>query len=81
MGKTPEKVLHQRIHKDRGAWVPQAVKRPTLGFSSGHDLTVPEFEPRTELCTGSRVHVVQILCTHLSLPLPCSSRHRLFQNE
>ena len=32
----------------RGAWVAQSVKRPTLDFSSGHDLTVRGFEP----CTG-----------------------------
>ena len=25
---------------DRGAWVAQSVKHPTLGFASGHDLTV-----------------------------------------
>ena len=28
----------------RGAWVVQWVKRPTLDFGSGHDLTVCEFE-------------------------------------
>ena len=28
-----------------GAWVAQVVKHPTLDFSSGHDLTVREFEP------------------------------------
>ena len=27
----------------------QSVKRPILDFSSGHDLTVPEFEPRIRL--------------------------------
>ena len=30
----------------RGTWVAQSVKRPTLGFGSGHDLTVCGFEPR-----------------------------------
>ena len=30
---------------DEGAWVVQSVKCPTLGFSSGHDLTVREFKP------------------------------------
>ena len=29
----------------RGAWVAQVVKRPTLGFSSGHDLTVMRSSP------------------------------------
>ena len=32
---------------ERGAWVAQSVKRPTLGFHSGHDLTVHEFQPRS----------------------------------
>ena len=27
-----------------GAWVAQLVKHPTLGFGSGHSLTVHEFE-------------------------------------
>ena len=30
----------------RGTWVAQLVKRLTLDFNSGHDLTVHEFEPR-----------------------------------
>ena len=30
----------------RSAWVAQWVKHLTLGFVSGHDLTVHEFEPR-----------------------------------
>ena len=30
----------------RGARVAQSVKRPTLDFGSGHDLTVCGFEPR-----------------------------------
>ena len=29
----------------QGAWVAQSVKRRTLDSSSGHDLTVGEFEP------------------------------------
>ena len=29
-----------------GAWVAQSVKRPTLGFGSGPDRAVREFEPR-----------------------------------
>ena len=31
----------------------QPVKHPTLGFGSGHDLEVHEFEPRAGLCTDS----------------------------
>ena len=30
--------------KSRGAWVVRSVKRPTLGFGSGHDLVVGGFE-------------------------------------
>ena len=37
----------------RGAWVAQMVKHPTLDFSSGHDLTVCEFERRVSLCADS----------------------------
>ena len=31
----------------------QALKHPTLGFTSGHDLTVREIEPRVRLCADS----------------------------
>ena len=42
----------------------QGVKRPTLGFGSGHDLTAREFEPHV------RLHSVQsLLGDSLSLPL------------
>ena len=34
-------------------WVAQSVKCPTLSFSSGHDLTVCEFEPQVGLLTHS----------------------------
>ena len=39
--------------KSRDAWVPHSVKRLTLGFGSGHDLKVCEFEPHVGLCTAS----------------------------
>ena len=32
-----------------GAWVAQSVRRPSLGFGSGHDRRVCEFEPRIRL--------------------------------
>ena len=32
-----------------GPWVAQAVKRPTLDFSSGHDLMAREFKPHIRL--------------------------------
>ena len=31
------------IITNRGSWVAQLVKHPTLGFGSGHELTVREF--------------------------------------
>ena len=31
----------------------QSVEHSTLGFGSGHDLTVREFEPHVGLCVGS----------------------------
>ena len=37
----------------QGAWGVQSVKRPPPGFSSGHDLTVREFEPCIGLFTDS----------------------------
>ena len=46
-------------------WVAQSVKRPTLGFGSGHDLTVHEFEPHISLCTD----IVEPSWDSLSLPL------------
>ena len=30
----------KKWHRNRGAWVAQSVERLTLGFGSGHDLTV-----------------------------------------
>ena len=43
----------------------QSVKHLTLGFCSGHDLTVPEFKPRMELLADS----VEPAWDSLSLPL------------
>ena len=43
----------ENINKEtnyRDAWVAQSVKHPTLGFSSGHDLTVCGFELHVGLC-------------------------------
>ena len=39
--------------KNRGFWVAQTGKHPTLDCSSGHDLTVCGIEPHVGLCTGS----------------------------
>ena len=56
----------QEIWKNRGTWAAQSFERLTLGFSSGHDLTVHEFKPRIGLCTDS----VEPAWDSLSLPLP-----------
>ena len=34
-------------------WVAQGVQRPTLGLSSGHDLTACEIEPHARLCADT----------------------------
>ena len=58
-----------------GGWVTQLVKRLTLDFGSGHDLTVFEFEPHVRLCTDS----VEPSWDSLSVPLYHS--HCLSQNK
>ena len=46
----------------------QSVKRPTLGFGSGHDLTVHEFKSHVGLCIDS----AEPVWDSVSLPRPCS---------
>ena len=53
----------------RGAWVAQSVKYPTLGFGSGHDLTVREFQPRVGHYADS-AEPAWDFSLPLSLPLP-----------
>ena len=55
------------IKISRGAWGAQSVKRPTLDFGSGRDLTVREFEPRIGPCTD-----LAEPAWNLSLSLPLS---------
>ena len=43
--------IFQKV-KNRGSWVAQSVKHPTLDFSSGHDLTVCDFKSHVMLCTN-----------------------------
>ena len=54
-----------------GAWVAQGVKCLTLDFSSGHDLTVCEFEP----CIGLYADRVDPAWDSLSLSLCPSPAH------
>ena len=53
-----------------GAWVAQSVKHPTLGFVSGHDLTVCGFETCVGLHTVSMEPAWDSLCPSLSLSAP-----------
>ena len=52
----------------QGCLVAQSVKHSTLGFSSGHDLTVYELEPHIGLCA----HSAEPVWDSLSLLLSCS---------
>ena len=59
------------------------VKRPTLRFSSGHDFTVREFEPRIGLCADSMEPAWDSLsgpCL-LSLSLKINKLKKIFLNK
>ena len=60
-----------------GTWVAQLVKRQTLDFASGHDLTLLGFKPCMALCDAGTDPVWDSLS--LSLPLPCLCMLSLFQ--
>ena len=67
-----------------GTWVAQSVKRPTLDFGSGNDLTICEFEPHMGLQADSAESAWDslslFLSLSLSLPLPCSlSQNKLIK--
>ena len=49
-------------------WVAQLVKRLTLGFDSGHDLTVCETEPCIWLCTDRAEPAWDFLPLSVSVP-------------
>ena len=53
-----------------GSLVAQLVKHPTLGFGSGHDLTVCEFEPCVRLCADTVEPAWDSLLPSLSGSLP-----------
>ena len=61
---------HTRKLSSWGAWVVQEVERPTLGFSSGHDLPICEFEPRIGLLAVSIEPASDPLSPSLSVPPP-----------
>ena len=60
-----------------GVWTAQSVKRPALGFSSGHDLMAREFKPCLGLCAVSTEPAWDPLSLSLSLPLPHLRTHSL----
>ena len=59
----------------------QSVKHPTLGFSSGHDLTVHEFKPCTGLCADSMKPAWDSLSPSPPAPPPLPLCLSLFQNK
>ena len=59
----------------------QSVKRPTLGFGSGHDLTVREFDLRVGLCADSWEPAWDSLSLSLSAPPPLALSVSLSQNK
>ena len=56
------------VYNFRGTWMAQSVKLLTLGFSSGYDLMVREFEPCDGLCVDS----VELVWDSLSPSPVCS---------
>ena len=82
--------VESKLRPPRGTWVAQSVKRPTLDFGSGHDLTVCEFKPRIGLCTHSEEPALDPLspslcpspaCILLSLSLSLSKINKCKQTN
>ena len=65
----------------QGRWVVQLVKPLTLGFVSGHDLTVQEFRPHIGLYTGNAEPAWDFLSLPLSAPPPLTLRLALFLSQ
>ena len=66
-----------RMGEGVGAWTAQLVKHRTLGFGSGLDLTVGEFEPRAGLCDDSTESAWDSLSPARSLSLSLSQKINL----
>ena len=64
-----------------GAWVAQSGKRPTLDFSSGHNLTVCGFQPHVGLCTNSTEHAQDSLSLPLSAPTLLARSLKINENK
>ena len=73
LSEPPEVLYYSLLFKHfclRATWVAQSVKRLTLDFGSGQDLTVHEIESCIGLCSGSTDPAWDSLSVPLSLPLP-----------
>ena len=66
--------LYLKYGGTEGAWTARPVKRPTLGFGSGHHLLSRETEPRIGFCVDSAEPPWGFSLFSLSL---CPSRARL----
>ena len=64
----------------RGTWAAQSVKRLTLDFGSGHDLTVCKTKPHVRLMLSAQ-RLLVILSLPLSLSAPPVCALSLFQNK
>ena len=64
-----------------GAWVAQLVKLLTLGFSSGHDLTICKMEPHIRLCMDSPEPAWDIFFLFLSFSLSLSLRTNISKKK
>ena len=74
-------MVHLNIElKQNNSWgsrVAQSVKHPTLGFGSGDDLTLHEFEPHIRLSPDSVEPAWNSLSPSHSAPPPLVHRHAL----
>ena len=58
------------ILNDKGTWVAQSGKHPSLDFSSGHDFVVREIKPCVGLCTIGAEPAWDFLPPSLTAPGP-----------
>ena len=66
---------------DGDTWVTQSFECLALAFSSGHDLTIRDMEPRIGLCTDSMGPAWDSLSPPLSAPSPLTDMLSLFLSK
>ena len=71
--------VHEKVCA--GGYLGILVEHLILGFGSGHDLLVHEFEPPMGLCADRVEPARDSLSLSLSLPLSCSLSLSLSQNK